>query len=77
MTNLYCNKTYKANLIPLEGIDVWFIVIWLLQIEMLCLAVSQNQGLYCQVNNMGETSIISLEQEKRLETRSTSDMISL
>ena len=65
MTNLHCNRTYKANLIPLEGIEVWFVVIRLLRIKMLCLAVSRNQCLRCQVDNVGETSIISLEHEKQ------------
>jgi len=40
MTDLHCNSTYKANLIPLEGINVGFMVIWLLRVKMLRLAVS-------------------------------------
>ena len=40
MTNLHCNRAYEANLIPLEGINVGFMVVRLLRIEMLCLAVS-------------------------------------
>jgi hypothetical protein len=67
-TNLHCNRTYKANLIPLEGIDIGFMVIWFLRIKMLRLAVGRDQSLRRQVNNMGKTSIINLKHEKRLET---------
>jgi len=75
MTNLDHNRKYKANLTHFEGIEVWFVVTWLLWIKMLCLAVSQNQSLGCQINDMGKTSIISLEHGKQLETRSALDMI--
>ena len=74
-TNLHCNRTYKANLIPLEGIDIWFMVSWFLQIKMLRLAVGRDQSLRHQVNNMGKTSIIHLKHETQLETWSAPDMI--
>jgi hypothetical protein len=74
IANLDRNRTYEANLISLEGIKVRFMVIWLLRIKMFGLAVSWNQSLRCQVNNMGKTSIISLKHGKRQENRSAPDM---